>query len=745
MKINKRLYLIPVLLLVVFVLSFFISNDSKAFSETEENDQYKHGEVLIKFKNDDEIYKFKFDSELGLDQVIESYGNNEYVEVVEPNFIYQLSLTPNDAKYFQEWHLEQVQAPTAWEITTGSNQVTIAIIDSGVDINHPDIKNNVWVNRDEIPDDNIDNDNNGYIDDINGWDFLDDVPDPTPKLDYPLEDLDKNRGGLNHGTVIAGIIAAEGNNEEGIAGVSWDSNIMSLRMLDSLGYGDLEDLIETIKYAIDKKVDVINFSFVGYQHSELLDEVLLDAYNKGIVIVAAAGNELLNGDPLDLDEQLIYPVCSNYNLAENVIIGVGATDTLDQMASFSGFGTRCLDINAPGYSIYSTQLYKPEWGLNDYYGGRWSGTSLSSPIVSGAAALIKSINKEFTSKEITDFLLEGADSIDDINPDRKGHLGFGRLNIGNSMELALGRKVYEKGYKRIITTPIFDGKSKLVIYDLDFNELISFNAYPFSFEGGVNLAVSDFGNDDYFEIITAPGKGGGPQILIFSETGDLKGQFFAYAETFKGGVSVAVGDVNGDGEEEIITGPGEGIRPEIKIFDKHGQLLDSFFPFDEGFIGGVNLAAGDITGDKTDEIIIGVGKGNPNVAVYSGKGELKTSFFAYASVYTKGVLVETADINNDGVEEIVAGTNDGGGPHVRIFDAFGNLKLQFFSGDSDFRGGVFVEGGDIDGDGQDEIITGSGIGKDHVVNFYDERGESIYEFLGFQDIQKNGLRVRLMK
>lgn len=746
MKNLKKLLLIIVFVLIIFILSFFIFEKAVSVSaQYQTGMDYRAGEVLVKFKNDAQIYKIKFDDTEDLNQIINLYKNSEFVEAVEPNLIYQLSFTPNDEKYFQEWHLEQIQAPAAWEASTGWDKVTIAVIDTGVDINHPDLKDNIWVNKDEVAGDKIDNDKNGYIDDINGWDFISNKADPSPKLDYSLDSLDKDKGGLNHGTVIAGIIAARGNNKEGIAGVTWQSKIMSLRILDSKGYGNLDDLIDAINYAIAKEVDVINFSFVGHQGSKLLDQALLQAYNAGIVIVAAAGNELANGQSLDFDQTLIYPVCSNYDLAENIIIGVGATDTLDQVAKFSGHGTRCLDINAPGYSIFSTQFYKPEWGLDSYYGGRWTGTSLSTPMVSGAAALLKSLNNNLSNKEVIRDILEGADSIDDVNPSLKGKLGYGRLNLKNSAELALGSKVFLKGNKNIIITPITNSNSEIKILDLNFDEIKTFKTYPYRFAGGINIAVADFGKDGQYEILTGPGRGGGPQILMFDNKTVLRSQFFAYESSFAGGVSIDVGDVNGDGEEEIITGPGPGRKSEIKIFNKQGALLSSFNAYDEKFLGGVNVAAGDIDGDKLDEIIVGVSSGNPHIVAYSWQGRLKANFFAYSMLYQAGVLVASADINGDGVKEIVTGTNKGGGPHVRVFDRWGKIKLEFFDTYNEFRGGVYVAAGDIDGDGRDEIITGSGVGKVPSISFYESDGTLISENQVWEADKKYGVRVRLIK
>src|SRR3989338_10514821 len=199
--------------------------------------QYRPGEVLVKLKDNRGVLKFNFSKDASVAHIAASYSKNPAVEYAEPNYVYSLSaFEPNDVYYPQQWHLRQIGAPLAWEVTTGLPDVVVAVLDSGVDVNHPDLKQNIWTNPSEIAGDGVDNDNNGYTDDAQGWDFVDSSNDPRPDATPPY-----SRTALHHGTVVAGLIAAVGNNVEGVAGVAWRTRIMPLRVLDRQGQGDVED------------------------------------------------------------------------------------------------------------------------------------------------------------------------------------------------------------------------------------------------------------------------------------------------------------------------------------------------------------------------------------------------------------------------------------------------------------------------------------------------------------------------
>ena len=219
-------------------------------------------------------------------------------------------------------------------------------------------------------------------------------------------------------------------------------------------------------------------------------------------------------------------------------------------------------------------------------------------------------------------------------------------------------------------------------------------------------------NSSTYSIVTGAGFSGGPQVRTFSTAGRATpNDFFAYQEHIRSGVKVATGDVNGDGVDEIITGTGSGGGPHIRIFTKAGNVYHpGFFAYAEHFRGGVNVAAGDLDGDGKDEIIAGAGNGGgPHIRVFDGQGnpKLTNGFFAYDSAFRGGVNVAAGDIDADGQAEIIAGAGQGGGPHVRVFEGNGQLKpITFFAFHPDSRSGISVAAADFDNDGKDEIVAG---------------------------------------
>ncbi len=366
------------------------------------------------------------------------------------NFAYAQELTPNDPYYNKQWYLDKLNMPQVWAQESGKNSVIIAVIDSGVDISHPDLHNNIWVNQKEILGDNIDNDHNGYVDDLNGWDFLTGTNDPSPKYDENcLARQTCLEEAILHGTFISGVAAAIGNNSLGITGMGWQTKIMPLRVLDQNGAGNTQDVIAAINYAIHNGADIINLSFVGDSYDPALGRALENAFNAGIVIVAAAGNEDFQGHVYNLDINKEYPVCHQGTNGENIVIGVGASDPNDKLANFSNYGSSCVDVIAPGQDFFGTIIHDPQISVfHDYYGGLYSGTSLAAPVVSGLAALIKSFKPTLTNREIRDAILNNTDNIDQLNPAYAGKLGKGLIDpvkIFQALKLTSGNSGLIKG------------------------------------------------------------------------------------------------------------------------------------------------------------------------------------------------------------------------------------------------------------------------------------------------------------
>ena len=279
-----------------------------------------------------------------VDEALELYISDPDVEHAEPNYIVSAGVTlPDDTEFNRLWGLDNtgqnvngingtsdadIDAPEAWDVTTGSSDVVVAVIDSGVDVNHPDLADNIWVNSGEIAGNGIDDDGNSYIDDVNGWDFY--IGDNDPR------DAD------GHGTHVAGTIAAVGDNAEGTTGVSWRTKIMALRFLDAWGFGSTSDAIAAIQYANNMGADVINNSWGGGGFNSALKSAI-DAFDG--VVVCAAGNNSSNND----GSFPHYP--SSYSSTN--IIAVAASDQNDARASFSNYGPLSVDLAAPGTNIYS--------------------------------------------------------------------------------------------------------------------------------------------------------------------------------------------------------------------------------------------------------------------------------------------------------------------------------------------------------------------------------------------------------
>jgi len=645
------------------------------------------------------------------------------------------SITPNDPYYKNQWYLAKIKADSAWEKISESPDMVIAVIDSGIDIGHPDLKDNIWHNEKETDINKKDDDKNGFIDDTNGWDFVTNTPDPSPKFSSGWTEA-----GVSHGTMIAGIIAAQGNNDEGIAGVSWRAKIMALRVLNDKGEGKISDVIRAIDYATNNGADIINLSFVNFNYSEAVQEAIRRAHSAGVMIVAAAGNEQAAGEGYNISKTPIYPACYDGQLSENMVIGVAATDALDQKANFSSYGSRCVDIAAPGISFFST--ITPGSNINypnKYYDGFWSGTSMATPLVSAALALIAQANPELSRREIVNILFASTDNISRLNPNYLGQLGNGRLNLNKAVEMAKTSLYSRLG--RLILMPIvgtkeakltaangdlvkninwsekFNPASSLTVGDVNgdnIDEIIvgsapgsepqvlifntngklinKFLAFAKTFRGGVNVAVSNLDNNDQAEITVVPASQGQAQVRIFDSKGKLQNQFFVANRNWIGGLSIAVGDLEGSGENKIVVGFGSGQEPQIKIFSKTGKIIGSFLAYEKNFRGGVKVAIANVNGRKNhnkSELIVAPGKGRePQVKIFNNYGQLQKQFLAYGKNWQGGVNLTAGDLNNDGINDIALGANSGASPHVRIFSSQGTLLESFYVWEAGFNGGV---------------------------------------------------------
>ena len=281
----------------------------------------------------------------------------------------------------------------------------------------------------------------------------------------------------------------------------------------------------------------------------------------------------------------------------------------------------------------------------------------------------------------------------------------------------------------------------------DLGLLRHFFAYGPSFTGGVRVAVGDVNGDGRGDLMTGVGPGAGPHVKVFDgATGGLLQSFFAYDAAFTGGVFVAAGDVNRDGRADIVTGSGPGGEPQVKVFDGvNGSLLRSFFAYAPSFTGGVRVAAGDVSGDGRADIITGAGPGTgPQVKVFDGmNGGLLRSFHAYDAAFAGGVFVAAGDVSGDGHADVITGAGSCGGPHVKVFDGSTGHTLRSFLGyGPSFKGGVRVAAGDVNRDGFADIVAGAGPGgSPYVQVFSGATGAKLRSFPAFDPSFTGGVFV----
>jgi len=353
---------------------------------------------------------------MSVEEAVARYEDDPDVLYAEPNYIVTIASTPSDSDYSYQWGLHNtgqeiggttgtidadIDAPEAWDLSTGSATVVVAVVDTGVDYDHPDLAANIWTNTGEIAGNGIDDDGNGYPDDVHGWDFESNTSDPMDVNSYES---------TYHGTHCAGIIGAVGNNGIGVTGVNWNVKIMPLRFLNETGSGTIANATKAILYAKANGADVISNSWGGYSYSQSLKDAI---DSSSAVVVCAAGN-----DGLDIDDYPFYPA----SLTSANIISVAATDNRDTLADFSNYGATSVDLTAPGVYIYSTKKSSSYQYL--------SGTSMATPFVAGVAALVKAADPSLTATQVKTIILNNVD----VNSSLSGKvLKGGRLNAYKSV------------------------------------------------------------------------------------------------------------------------------------------------------------------------------------------------------------------------------------------------------------------------------------------------------------------------
>ena len=362
------------------------------------------------------IYLLRFAPDAPLEELKVIYEQSRFVEEVEYNYLRPTladEIVPNDPKYPEQWSLPLMKLPQAWAIEKGDREVVIAIIDSGIDYRHDDLAPKAWINPGEVPDNDLDDDGNGYIDDVYGWDFTD-APNLQAEGDY-IEGDDEPIDERGHGTHVAGIAGAMPDNGIGIAGVAWDCPLMAIRAGLSLGGSSRlqdDDSAAAIVYAADNGASVINMSWGSERRSFVIQDAIDYAHARGVVLVAAAGNSQ--------KAAAIFPA------AYRKVIAVASTEQNQQRFYQSNFGAS-VDIGAPGNVILSTQI-------NNQY-RLLTGTSMASPHVAGVAALILAKRPALTHEEVRHILINTADPVyqEDSDVLDEKFVGAGTVNAERAL------------------------------------------------------------------------------------------------------------------------------------------------------------------------------------------------------------------------------------------------------------------------------------------------------------------------
>ncbi len=413
----------------------------------------------------------KLPSGQSVEDTLETFNRTDGILLAAPNHKLKYASTfPNDPRFDELWGMHNtgqvppggtpdadIDAPEAWNIATRSD-IIVAVLDSGVDYTHPDLVDNIWINTDEIPDNGFDDDENGYVDDIYGWDFGVDDADP---MDY-----------LPHGTHVAGTIGAVGNNEEGVTGVCWNVKIMVVKISTDYGEPDIGAAIAGIEYAAQMGSEVLNASWGTTSDNPFLKDAIENADANGVLFVAAAGNPFDWEDPNN-DTNPHYP--SSYDLDN--IIAVMATDENDERSIWpefnrsSAYGPTSVDLAAPGNDILSCE---PGGGYQ-----YMSGTSMAAPHVSGTAALIWTRNQALSHLQVKDIILNTVDQLPALN-------GLcvteGRLNLYSAITAVPALDLTK-------TDNVNDGDSVLpgddIIYTISYGNPVN-DVCDFSYLGTVN-------------------------------------------------------------------------------------------------------------------------------------------------------------------------------------------------------------------------------------------------------------------
>lgn len=471
--------------------------------------------------------------------------------------------TANDPFVSDQWYLSKIQAPEAWKVTTGSVNVIVAVIDTGVDITHEDLKDNIWTNTGEIPSNGIDDDRNGFIDDVHGWNFVHETNDVVAHRVG-----DETERSIAHGTLVASLIGARGGNGIGMAGIAWHVRVMPLVALDAMGSGSTDSVSRAIRYAVDHGAQIINLSMEGPLIDDALIRAIAYADSHHALVVTAAGNaEEKAGNNLDVLP--VYPACMETNRSS--LIAVSGTDSDDRKASYANYGS-CIDISAPSVGILAAEPVLPDDEVFSFgYSEGWSGTSLATPIVSGAAALLKSAHPDWLPSRLKSQLLQTADPVAVHDEAYRGKMGSGRLNIGS----ALTEEVLPSSFGIHATQP---GRPTVVLIIAPSSTK---TIYPFGEDDvrGAYATIGDMDENGEPEIAVVPASGHDADFVLYASDGSEYARLVLSDRLADGALVTAVsgGYVVADADG----GTAWGIDAT--------RTIRTFYPYEEHYANGLDL------------------------------------------------------------------------------------------------------------------------------------------------------------
>ena len=331
--------------------------------------------------------------------------------------------------------MKAIHAPEAWKVTPGDKKVIVAVIDTGVDYTHQDLQGNIWHNPGEIPNNGIDDDGNGFVDDEIGWDFVDNDNKPYDVKGSVFSTLLAG-GNPGHGTHCAGDVGAVGNNSIGISGVAPNISIMPVRFIDKTGKGTTAQAVKAINYAVQNGAKVLSNSWGSEgedpkENNQALKDAISNAMKHDVLFVAAAGNGRRGkGYDNDSDAKPSYPATYSYDN----IVSVAATDSKNDLAVFSNYGKKTVHVAAPGVAIYSTMVgnkYSDSVFNIASVKIAWEGTSMAAPFVAGAAALIWSAHPEYKFSDVKNKLIQTSSAV----PALKGKtVSGGLINLAEAVK-----------------------------------------------------------------------------------------------------------------------------------------------------------------------------------------------------------------------------------------------------------------------------------------------------------------------